>query len=104
MALQKLYDEVSYLPFRQMIARLMMSDKVGLREAFSDLATDRRYLREQLRIRREQERKKKAAYAQIAAFGPLFFLLFAYLIIPFLVMSLGQRGELFEQMDRLRIY
>lgn len=103
-ALQRLYEEVSYTPFRQMVGRLMMSDKVGLREAFSDLAADRRYLREQLRMRREQERKKKTAYAQIAAFCPMFFLLFAYLIIPFLVMSLGQMGELFGQMDRLRVY
>ena len=102
-ALQLLYEEVDYPPFRQMVTRLLMSDRVGLREAFSDLATDRRYLREQLRMRREQERKKKAAYAQIAAFCPMFFLLFAYLILPFLGMSLGQMGELFEQMDRLRM-
>lgn len=101
-ALQRLYDEVSYPPFRQMVARLLMSDKVGLEEAFSDLASDRRYLREQLRMRREQERKKKVAYAQIVAYCPMFFLLFAYLIIPFLVMSLGQMRQVFEQMEQLR--
>ncbi len=103
LALQRLYDEVSFPPFRQMVAGLLMSDKVGLREAFSDLAVDRRYLREQLRMRREQERKKMVAYAQIAAYCPMFFLLFAYLIIPFLVMSLGQMKAVFEQMEQFRI-
>lgn len=102
-ALQQLYEEVRYPPFRRLIARLLMSDKVGLREAFSDLATDRRYMRGQLRMQREQERKKKVVYAQITAFVPLFFLLFAYLILPFLTMSLGQMGQIFQQMEQFRI-
>lgn len=103
LALQRLYDEVTYAPFRRVVSGLLMADKVGLREAFFDLVTDRRYMREQLRIRRDQERKKKAVYAQVAAFCPMFFLLFAYLIIPFLIMSFGQMGQIFNQMEQLRI-
>lgn len=103
LALQRLYDEVTYAPFRRMVSGLLMADKVGLQDAFLDLVSDRRYMREQLRIRRDQERKKKAVYAQVAAFCPMFFLLFAYLIIPFLIMSFGQMGQIFNQMEQLRI-
>lgn len=90
--------------FRQLTSRIAVSERIGLSRAFSEIAADRQYFREQQRLDMEQELRKRAANAQIVAFAPMMFLLFAYLIIPFLVASFGQMREIFTEMEQIRFF
>lgn len=103
-ALVRLQEMETNSTFRQLIGRLIVSERIGLKEAFSEMASDRHFFREQLRIDTEQEGKKKAANAQIIAFLPMLFLVLAYLVVPFLAVSLRQMGEIFHEMEQIRYY
>lgn len=104
LALEQVQEGEGCAEFRQLMGRLRMSEQVGIRRAFSEIAEDRRFFREQLRLDTEQELKKKAANAQVVAFFPMMFLLFAYLILPFLAVSLDQMGQIFEEMEQIRYF
>lgn len=101
-ALENLYREENSPAFRRLAGRLLASERIGIRAAFAEVEADRHFFREQLRLDMEQERKKKAANAQVIVFLPMMFLLFAYLIVPFLGISLGQMRELFREMEQLK--
>lgn len=90
--------------FRQLASRIAVSERIGLLHAFSEIAADRHFFREQQRLDMEQELRKRAANAQVVAFAPMMFLLFAYLIIPFLVASFGQMREIFTEMEQIRFF
>jgi len=103
-ALERMFEDAEHAVFRQLAGRLLAGEKIGVKAAFSELAADRHFFREQLRMDMEQERKKKAANAQVIAFLPMMFLLFAYLIIPFLGVSLEQMREIFREMEQIRYF
>ncbi len=103
-ALERLVEEESNAAFRQLAGRILASERIGLKAAFEEIATDRHFFREQLRLESEEEQKKKAANAQVIVFLPMMFLLFAYLILPFLGASLGQMGEIFKEMEQIRYF
>ncbi len=103
-ALESMFEEPENAAFRQLAGRLLASERVGLKEAFSEIAADRQFFREQLKLDAEQERKKKAGNAQIITFLPMLFLLFAYLILPFLAVSLKQMGDIFKEMEQIRYF
>ena len=101
-ALSDLRIAETSLAFQQLAGRLAVSERIGLERAFSDIAADRHFFREQERLDTEQELKKRAANGQVLAFVPMMFLLFAYLIIPFLAASLSQMGDIFREMEQIR--
>lgn len=101
-ALERLCCSETYPAFRLLAERLAAAEHVGLECAFSDIAADRQFFREQERLDAEQELKKRAVNGQILAFVPMMFLLFAYLILPFLTASLSQMGEVFREMEQIR--
>ena len=100
-ALQALCREEEYPAFRQLAGRLAVSERIGLERAFSDIARDRQFFREQEHLDAQQELKKRAVNGQILAFAPMMLLLFTYLILPFLVASLSQMGEIFREMEQM---
>lgn len=100
-ALERLFSEEECTAFRQLAGRFLISERIGLRAAFAELAADRNFFREQLRLDTEQEQKKRAANAQVFVFLPMMFLLFAYLILPFLGCSLEQIKEIFREMGQV---
>ncbi len=101
-ALERALDNAEHPSFRELIARMIASERIGIKAAFEELATDRSFFREQILLDKEHEQKKKAANAQIMVFLPMFFLLFAYLIIPFLGVSMKQMGDIFREMEQIR--
>lgn len=103
-ALELLRGEETYPAFRQLAGRIAISERIGLLRAFSGIAADRQFFREQQRLDTEQELKKKAANAQILAFVPMALLLFFYLILPFLFASIGQMSEIFKEMEQIRYF
>lgn len=103
-ALERMMETEEHPVFRELIARMIASERIGIKSAFEEFATDRSFYREQIRLDREQEQKKKAANAQVMVFLPMFFLLFAYLIIPFLGISMKQMGDIFREMEHIRFF
>lgn len=103
-ALAMLTEESLPQEFRRMTKKLQISERLGLVPAFAELSADRQYFREQQRIDTEQQLHKRVANAQVLAFLPMFFLLFAYLIFPFLAASLGQMSEIFGEMNQMRAF
>lgn len=103
-ALELLREEETYPAFRQLAGRLAVSERIGLSCAFSEIAADRQFFREQQRLDMEQELKKKAANAQVLAFVPMAVLLFFYLILPFLMASVGQMTEIFREMEQIQYF
>ncbi len=103
-ALERMAVENINPAFHRFASRLLASERIGIKAAFEEIASDRHYFREQLRLDSEQELKKKAANAQVIAFLPMMFLIFAYLILPFVGASLMQMGEIFKEMDRVRYF
>lgn len=103
-ALKKMFEEEEEPSFKQLAGRILASERIGLKAAFSEIAADRQFFREQLKFDMEQERRKKAANAQVVAFMPMMFLLFAYLILPFLNVSLGQMRDIFKEMEQIRYF
>lgn len=103
-ALECLHKEASFPAFSHLAGRLLASERVGIRTAFSELASDRHFFREQQQLDWEQERKKKIASAQIITFLPMIFLLFVYLIVPFLWVSLKQMQDIFFEMEQIKYF
>ncbi len=103
-ALEDMVLEEEYPAFRQFAGRILVSERIGLRAAFAEVASDRSFFREQLRLDSEQEQKKKAANAQVVAFLPMMFLLFGYLILPFLGASIAQMRDIFREMEQIRYF
>ncbi len=103
-ALKVLFEEAEHPSFKQLAGRILASERIGLKAAFSEIAADRQFFREQLKVDMEQERRKKAANAQVVAFIPMMFLLFAYLILPFLGVSLEQMRDIFREMEQIRYF
>ena len=102
-ALERLFEEAAPQEFHQLAGRVLAAERVGLKASFEDVATDRHFFREQLRLDSEYEQRKRAANAQVFAFLPMMFLLFAYLILPFLGASLMQMREIFAEMEQIRL-
>ncbi len=101
-ALEQMMETAEHPSFRELAARLLASERIGIKAAFEELAADRSFFREQIRLDREEEQKKRAANAQILTFLPMVFLLFAYLILPFLGISMKQMGDIFREMEQIR--
>lgn len=101
-ALERMFENAEHPAFREFAARILSSERIGIRAAFEELAADQSFFREQMRLDREQEQKKKAANAQIMVFLPMLFLLFAYLIVPFLWTSMKQMGDIFREIEQMR--
>lgn len=101
-ALERLVNTAEHPAFRELAARLLAGERIGIKAAFEEFAMDRSFFREQICMEREQEQKKKAANAQVMVFLPMLFLLFAYLIIPFLGISMKQMGDIFREMEQIR--
>ena len=103
-ALKRMFEEAEHPSFRQFAGHILTSERIGIKAAFAEIASDRHFFREQLQMNMEQERKKKVANAQVIAFFPMVFLLFAYLILPFLYISLEQMKEIFTEMEQIRFF
>lgn len=103
-ALERLEEEAPFSAFSQLAGRLLASERIGLRAAFSEIASDRHFFREQMQLDMEQERKKKVANAQIITLLPMLFLLFAYLIVPFLWVSFMEMRDIFYEMEQIRYF
>ena len=80
---------VEYEPFNNLVQNLENADKVGLATAFDELESDRDSFIKQMDAEEEIALRDRAAMAGFLAMIPLLAVILGYLVIPFIMNSLG---------------
>ncbi len=88
-ALDTLSATVEYEPFNNLVQNLENADKVGLATAFDELESDRDSFVKQMDAEEEIALRDRAAMAGFLAMIPLLAVILGYLVIPFIMNSLG---------------
>ena len=88
-ALDTLSATVEYEPFNNLVQNLENADKVGLATAFDELESDRDSFIKQMDAEEEIALRDRAAMAGFLAMIPLLAVILGYLVIPFIMNSLG---------------
>lgn len=97
-ALEELKDEVRFVPMERIVDRLQVSEKISVKDAFSDLDGDRVFSIEQRKIQNEKSLSFRVTLSTSLAWIPFGALLIGYLVLPFavfMVENLSQVNELF---------
>lgn len=84
-ALQEMKDKENFLPFQNFVDNLIAIDRVGVRDAFDEIQTDRDYYKSKRKQDREQTIQKKSKIAGRLIFVPLFAMIFLGLLGPLLL-------------------
>ena len=101
-ALEQLKDEVPFLPFTRTIERLQVAvEKIPIRQAFDDLEAERQFYQEQRKQHYEKVINEKSSWGKMIGFLPMYALVFLYLVIPLIWMSMTQMSTYFTQIQNL---
>jgi hypothetical protein len=102
-SLDELKESVTFLPFGRTIDRLLLAvDKIPIRQAFDDLETERNFYQEQRREKYERTLAEKSAWGKMIGFVPMYALVFLYLVIPLIYMSMTQMTTYFTQLQNIQ--
>lgn len=94
-ALEQMKAEESYLPFKQFCDGLISIDEIGVQSAFDEIRTDRDYYKDKRKQDNVVQVKKRAFWAKLASYIPLFAVIGLYVIVPMVLMAL----KMFSTMD-----
>lgn len=83
-ALNDLKENESYPPFVRLVDCFLLCDKTEVSKAFDEVMDDIRHFQEVYSMELEIGMKKKSDIAELISFLPGVFILFFYLIIPFI--------------------
>ncbi|WP_167957384.1 hypothetical protein [Anaerosporobacter faecicola] len=100
-ALEELYETMTYIPFRQLIKNLEVSDRIGIYQAFEELPADYAYTIEKRKQDNEINTDDRGAVGQFVSFFPLGMVIGGYLIIPFVLESITQFLSYVSQMQSI---
>ncbi len=97
--LEELKRKEPYEPFVKIVENLQISDKIGLCEAFDEIAAERYHYQEKRKLENEIYIHNKAILGKVIAFTPFIITIGLYLIIPFIVEGLTQYAGYMEQIQ-----
>lgn len=80
-----LWQKENYPPFRRLVDMFLMVDESGMEEAFSEIKDDMEEFQENRKLEVEILQQRRAEAAMLLACIPGMFILFCYLIIPFML-------------------
>ena len=89
-ALERLKEKVPFLPFVRIVEDLEACDRLGVEDAFDEIAGQRDFFADKRKQDNEITLANKGVIAKAAAYVPLIMLLGLYLIVPFVLESLSQ--------------
>ena len=92
-ALQAMKDSERFEPFRSFVDCLLSIDKVGVVEAFDEIAADRAYNMESQQLEKTADLQKKGIRANQIAFVPMYVVLGFYLLIPMIRYAVAMFAE-----------
>lgn len=101
-ALAQLKLDVPFQPFARTVERLQLAaDRIPVDQAFDDFETERVFYQEQRKIELERILDNKAGWGRIIGFTPMYTLVFLYLVIPLVYLSLSQMNVYYEQIHKI---
>lgn len=91
------------MPFIRTIEKLELAmQHLPIKQAFDDLESEQAFAREQRKQEYEQLIEQKAGWGRLIGFAPLMSLIFGYLVIPLVVVSLHQMTMYYDQLQRIQ--
>ncbi|MGN0243127.1 MAG: hypothetical protein ACI4CT_03585 [Lachnospiraceae bacterium] len=100
-ALQQLKEDEPYEPFVRIVENLEMADQIGVQKAFEEIVADRNQFQEKRKQENDIYVHKKSVWGRIVAYIPMILTIGCYLIIPFMVESIGQLLNYMQQMQQM---
>lgn len=101
-ALEQLKEDASFIPFARIVERLLAAaDKIPVKQAFDDLETERQFYFEQRKQQYEKTIESKASWGKLIGFAPMYALVFLYLVLPLVYMSMNQMSVYYEQIGKI---
>jgi FtsZ-binding cell division protein ZapB len=101
-ALERLKEEVPFLPFVRTIEKLQLAvEKIPIKQAFDDLETEQVFIQEQRKQEYERMIDTKAGWGKMIGFAPMYALVFFYLVFPLVYVSLKQMSVYYEQIQKI---
>lgn len=83
-ALLFLWQREDYPPFRKLVDMFVMAEEIGIEDAFEEIDTEIEQFMENQKLETEIMQQKRADFAILLACIPGVFLMFGYLIFPFM--------------------
>lgn len=101
-ALENLKEIVSFEAFGRIIEKLQLSvEKIPLRQAFDDLELTKEYYSEKRKEHFNRLIEVKAFWGRALGLTPSFYLIFLYLVVPMVYLSIMQTADSFQQITRI---
>ncbi|MGG1596428.1 hypothetical protein [Paenibacillus naphthalenovorans] len=102
-ALAQLKEDAPFKPFVRMVEKLeLAASTLPIRKAFDDLESEYVYAQEERKQEYERLIEHKAGWGRMIGFAPMMALIFGYLVIPLIVVSLNQMSVYYEQLQRIQ--
>ena len=99
-ALEQLKNDATFPLFIRIVESLQAAvEKIPIIEAFDELDTERDYYQEKRKQSNERLISRKAMIGKGIGFAPMVCLFVGYLIVPLVVIGLGQMGGAFSGMQ-----
>ncbi len=90
LALERLKERILFLPFVRIVEDLEACDRLGVEDAFDEIAGQRDFFADKRKQDNEITLANKGVIAKAVAYIPLIMLLGFYLIVPFVLESIAQ--------------
>ncbi|MBU5443160.1 hypothetical protein [Paenibacillus sp. MSJ-34] len=101
-ALEELKMHAPFVPFVRTVEKLQLAaDKIPVKQAFDDLESEQAFYYEERKQEYERMIDAKAAWGKMIGFTPLYTLVFMYLVIPLVYMSMNQMNVYYEQIQKI---
>ncbi|MED4400329.1 hypothetical protein [Metabacillus fastidiosus] len=98
LALKELKENVSFPSFNRIVDRLYLAaTRISVQEAFDDINLEKQFFVEQRNRHNEHVLKMKADWGFLIGLTPLYTIIFLYLVIPMIYISVLQTDNLFRQ-------
>ena len=93
-ALESLKESITFEPFQNIIERLELAIvRISIKEAFNDIDIEREFYIEQRKENQERSITEKGVVGQIISFIPIMVLVFLYLVIPLIYISVVETNN-----------
>ncbi|MCG7409170.1 hypothetical protein MH117_17270 [Paenibacillus sp. ACRRX] len=101
-SLEQLKEDSPFVPFVRIVERLLNAvEKIPIKEAFDDLELEQEYYKEKKKEHHERVISQKVSWGNMIGFAPMYVLVFLYLVLPLLYMSVMQMDDFVNQIQKV---
>lgn len=88
--------------FESLVDMFMAIDSIGIKKAFSELRTNRNLRTEERTLLSSIKAHNQRNLLEVACYIPSILVIGAYIIVPFLILSLTGSGNVFDSLDQMQ--